>query len=217
MTGASRFRVFTPTNVAIYGVGGLGGAIGLTLVNALVPGIEPVGRAIFGVAAVAFAVIPTVYFALRMRYAEAFDRDLIGYTSQGVAVLADVDRADVDECVLDVEADIAWTIDFWIGRRGMGFATPSGDVKAMLALFAGGGTLRFVPEVIEWAGNAPIPGVTRRAVGLTRGNQMGVWWAKGEPYPSARVRHEAAHVCLTALGVPPEQHHAVMAQHGFPV
>lgn len=209
--GASRFRVFTSANVAIYGVGGLGVAIGLTLVNALVPGIDPVGRAVFGVVAVAFAVIPTVYFALRMRYAEAFDRDLIGYTSQGVAVLADVGRVDVDDAVPLVEADVRWTIAFW---------APEGKTQAfasILWLFADGATLRFVPDVIEWAGNAPIPGVTRRAVGLTRRNQMGVWWPKGEPYPSARVRHEAAHVCLTALGVPPEQHHAVMAQHGFPV
>ena len=218
-----RFRVFTAENVAIYGVAlGLAplGVFVAVLVSPL-PAADATAKAITGLAALAFVSISTTYFALRMRYAERFERDLIGVARQGVAILADVKFDHVDDCRADVEADIEWVADFWAVRTNVAGIAHQGRA-AFHALLADGATLTFVPDpiMVETFGQSTEGAPVRLAAGLTKRNHMRVWWPVGVAYqgePSKRVRHELAHVYLTALGVAPERHHAVMNEHGFPV
>lgn len=158
----------------------------------------------------ALLIVTTMAIVARLISARiAYGHEIEWYTPQGMAVLPGTARNWMIEHKKLVEESIERTI-IWYGQH-----FPAGEhSEEAIRDFLNGGEIKVLVQ------DGPIEdkryGIKARE--LTEGNSTRVLW---QPHDSgadflALLRHGIGHMCLTAMKVPVEAHHARMAADGFP-
>lgn len=136
----------------------------------------------------------------------AYAKEIAWYTKQGMAVLPGTARGWVDEHRELMEEHIERTVKWWGQREIRG--------EARIRDFINGG------QIVVLVQDEPIVDHKHgiRARELTQGNHTRVLWQPKDSGADflALLRHGIGHMCLTAMGVPTEAHHARMAADQFP-
>lgn len=194
-----KFRVFTWDRVLIYG--GLSLLTVALVAKALHYGLTHDGIRLeagiaMGLAVVGIVGLSSYLFAIRY----SFKRAISFYTFQGVGVIF-WDRPphpQPERAMVDLQRVLEDEIARWSGWK----SAPGAEQK--IRAYMAEGFLTFRGKPISWNG------IENFALGLQSGNNMEVTWRADDSWPAALsiVRHEAGHVCLTALGVEGEE-----AQH----
>ena len=193
------------------------GATGQALHYGLKHGIDETGFAVLGIVDATFLFLIGLRYILRGVWIENWNN---AYQSdEGMAIMP-VAGVKMNASYIDIDNALTAAIDFWDEKALAGASYLPSTAKTRVinddlghAFIGGTMTIDNKPIV---AGNASF---YIKALGLTLGNDIAIDNEKGAETTLSLVRHEASHVCLSALGIDPgtygTAHHAIFAEAGL--
>lgn len=192
-------------------------ATGQALHYGLEHGIDKTGFAVLGIVDATFLFIIGLRYILRGVWVENWNNAY--QTDVGMAVMPvsgvklNVSYSDINNALIDA-------INFWDAKAlaGEPYLPPTTKTKVAndyLGHAFIGGTMTI--------DNKPIVAGSQsfyiKALGLTSGNNIAIDNEKGVETTLNLIRHEASHVCLSALGIDPgtygTAHHTIFAEAGL--
>ena len=180
-------------------------------------GIDDKGIVILGVVDSVFLLAIGLRYLKRGLFIENWNNAYHTELGNGIiyesGVVPNVDNEQIDHALIDA-------VNFWDAKALAGASYLPGTAKTMvvndyLGHVFNGGTISITNKPII-AGNI---NWTIKALGIASSNDIAIDNEKGADQTLLLVRHEASHVCLSALGIDPgmygNAHHAVFAEAGL--